>query len=561
DGQGLLPVVTFRGDEGTTCVLSGFTLRNGLGRPVQFILMYETIIEYWGAGILGNFTDAYVEYCIIRENSGHDALAAWRAGNLAYNTIRDNIVLPPGGSMSFGSASSLYSCVGDIGYNLIRGRGDARGYGIDNCAFNLHHNLIMYCRSGIGGNSYGIVEGNIVIENSYSGIGTIDDYFNTPARISGNFVMLNQMGPGINSSDVPVFNNIICFNNLGGYNSYGGGIYNCDGPIMHNVVAFNHASMYAGGMFGFQGEIIDNIMWGNTAGWDDAQIIGSTTPTFCIIEGSTHGDDTNSTATPLFSNPWALDFRLLPGSPGIDGGTSAGMTVDFIGNARPQDGEGLGAGSTGDGLDFDIGPYETTPSDRIAAMRGYILGRPTTDSLTGSPWLAEWPEEWIAELQAIELPTTAVAMLTSYSLQAGAVSTTASLDVNNDGRLDIADIVLAITGQTSSTAALDAKNRTEGILPSAVVSHGIEPKLTAESRQYDAGRSGEDARSTNDAAQRYPTRWRPPVAKLMPKRRPFPMESYRSRYGKYAEAIWKLDNTKHSGNGPIIVDLREYENQ
>ncbi|MBN1518420.1 hypothetical protein JXA32_17800 [Candidatus Sumerlaeota bacterium] len=209
------------------------------------------------------------------------------------------------------------------------------------------------------------------------------------------------------------------------------------------------------------------------------------------------------------------------------------MTLDFLDTARPQDGDGLGAGSTGDGLDFDIGPYEAATDYRVDAIRSYILGQTnTTDSLLGSPWPTEWPEEWIAELRAIELPTTAVEMLTSYALQTGGITTTSTLDLNSDGRLDAADIVLAVTTRSSSASPSSKKKSSSTV-----------------------------SRMAPSASQAYTTRWRPPVAKPMPPRRPFPIESYRERYGKYAEAMWKLDNTKHPGKGPIIVDLREFENQ
>ena len=48
--------------------------------------------------------------------------------------------------------------------------------------------------------------------------------------------------------------------------------------------------------------------------------------------------------------------------PAIDAGSDAsavnGAAADFDGVVRPQDGDGLGAGTTGDGSDYDIGAYE-----------------------------------------------------------------------------------------------------------------------------------------------------------------------------------------------------------
>ena len=57
-------------------------------------------------------------------------------------------------------------------------------------------------------------------------------------------------------------------------------------------------------------------------------------------------------------------YELDGSSPCIDTGLDTsdaayGSVIDdILGVARPQDGDGLGAGTTGDGSDYDIGAYE-----------------------------------------------------------------------------------------------------------------------------------------------------------------------------------------------------------
>lgn len=242
DGQGLLPVVTFDGTEGTTCVLSGFTIRNGLGHEFIFDRGNEVIIEYWGGAIQGNVTEAQVDHCRFRENRAHSGMTAWLGGSFLYNDIKDNINLEHNGSEPFSADSDMRTCFGDIAYNKIENA--YQGSGIYNSAPYIHHNYITRCNGGIGG--YGIVDHNLVVDNGSGGIGGIQDYYEISAEIFNNVVIGSGLR-GIASSDVPIYNNIICFNNLDGILQYGGGIDGCDGPIYHNIVAFNHASIYGGG--------------------------------------------------------------------------------------------------------------------------------------------------------------------------------------------------------------------------------------------------------------------------------------------------------------------------
>lgn len=82
--------------------------------------------------------------------------------------------------------------------------------------------------------------------------------------------------------------------------------------------------------------------------------------------GNSRGDATRSLglATLEGVNPLFVgngDYWRLPNSPAIDTGVNTsffGVVKELVNVARPQDGDGLEAGGSGDGSDYDIGAYE-----------------------------------------------------------------------------------------------------------------------------------------------------------------------------------------------------------
>ncbi len=84
----------------------------------------------------------------------------------------------------------------------------------------------------------------------------------------------------------------------------------------------------------------------------------------CVSDVGLPWDAENTVADPLFVDPENGDFHLKPASPCIDTGQDAsppelgGVVDDLDGHPRPLDGDGRGAGPTGDASDYDIGAYE-----------------------------------------------------------------------------------------------------------------------------------------------------------------------------------------------------------
>jgi len=76
----------------------------------------------------------------------------------------------------------------------------------------------------------------------------------------------------------------------------------------------------------------------------------------------------NIEADPLFTGP--TDLRLLPGSPSIDAGDpgTTGLATDFLGAARPVDGDGDGSALR------DQGAYEYQPPDTLTPETVIVSG-------------------------------------------------------------------------------------------------------------------------------------------------------------------------------------------
>ena len=133
----------------------------------------------------------------------------------------------------------------------------------------------------------------------------------------------------------------------------GGAIFaQAGGSLVQCTIVNNHASNAGGGVWG-NPQMINSILWGNTADFGGNQISGTIATIRCIVQGGWPGSNL-TVVSPGFVSQGAGDFRLLPASPAVDAGlaTTLFTAFDAAGNARLLDGNGNGQALP------DIGAYE-----------------------------------------------------------------------------------------------------------------------------------------------------------------------------------------------------------
>ncbi len=284
DGNGAGSVVKFDGTEGETCLLAGFTIRNGKAK--------------FGAGICGgpwdNPTHARIENNIITENCaeengrGYGGGIAYAGGIVRGNTITQNSAESYGGG--------LYYCRGTIQNNEISGNKATQGGGLFLCGPLIE-------RNAFSGNSAADTGGGL-----YHSFGTV-----RRNRITENSA--GSHGGGLANCEGVIQNNVICGNSGGGVI---GGLYSSALVIESNTICNNSG----GGLADCKGEIRNCIIWGNT-GWEGVQFSGRSVPSYSCIGGWREGGEGNILYYPHFVDPANGDYHLKSWSPCIDAGDPA----------------------------------------------------------------------------------------------------------------------------------------------------------------------------------------------------------------------------------------------
>lgn len=285
DGNSSGSVVTFENWENSTCLIKGFTIRNGTGtihlegyRCGGGIFCYNAsptiennIIEdnnssYLGGGVYCEYSDAVIRHNIIIGNSadgffGGGGGIACMEGNVS---IENNII-------------TENECRGDISEG-----GVAFGGGI-HCSYSTSPilNNIISMNNAVGSTSEG---GGICLDHCSN-------------FLKGNIIFGNE---------------ISCPPN---YVASGGGIacWISNSIIVNNVITGNSAS-HGGGLICETDlpTLINNIFWGNTAtvAGNEFHHVEGNSVTYCDIQGGWEGEG-NINTDPLFRDPENGDYRLM----------------------------------------------------------------------------------------------------------------------------------------------------------------------------------------------------------------------------------------------------------
>jgi len=345
DGNHSYRVATFSGTEDETCVLSGFTIRNG-GR---------------GGGICGgdseNRTHATIQNNAITDNdAGEGAAIAYCNGTIQNNTIT--------GNNSWNGAGGLTACDGVVQNNTISGNrtfADGAAGGLAHCNGLIQNNLIIGNSSSSMGSSggglaycHGTIQKNAITGNSASGDGGGLDHCN--GTIQNNVIANNSAmhGGGLADCHGTIQGNTVSQNEFGG-------IYNCEGTIQNNTIIGNSGDGLAccggiiqnntisgnsgWGLYQCSGMIVNCIIWANTSGKAE-QLSQSSVPAYCCVQHWTSTGEGNIAFYPHFLDPAAGDYHLQSWSPCIDAGDPAS---DFSNEPQPNGGR------------INMGAYGNTP--------------------------------------------------------------------------------------------------------------------------------------------------------------------------------------------------------
>jgi parallel beta-helix repeat protein len=321
DGNASGRVVTFNSGEGTSSVLSGFTITNGLADFGGGIYCYYSSPTITNCTISGNSADGYGGGIYCRGNSSPTITNCTISGNSAEEM--------GGGIYCDESSPVITNCI-------ISGNSATWGGGI--CCDHNSSPIITNCT----------INDNSAKEGEGGGISCWDSSPTiTNCTINGNSAGYDGGGICCAFNSSPTITNCTISGNLADWN--GGGI-SCEGNSSPSVV--------------------NSILWGDSP--DEISVLSSSSIdiTYSDIEGGWAGVG-NINADPLFVGDG--DYHLTADSPCIDAGTNNTTnyptlpTDDIDGDARPQ-----GAGYDMGADEYVAEPIPPTPDVKANGEDGTI---------------------------------------------------------------------------------------------------------------------------------------------------------------------------------------------
>lgn len=312
NGGGAGPCATFSSGEGTTSVLEGFRLTNGatgvsVSNSSSPTITKNVITGNAGSGVYSYFGSPVITYNTIEKNksgtgAGIYVLGASTPGaTITHNVIRSNLAYEFGGGITFFAAGTAYVEDNVIAKNTCNECQGGGIYMVNEADEVIVQNLIYSNIANSGSQIYSsvpqstigfrLVNNTIVSTTPAVDTAVMADGFNKNAIIANNIIV--AAGDEVGLLCNPIYQ---------------------DGPP---VVEYNDAISPQGAAYG-----------DSCSGFD--------------------GTNGNISADPLFES--ATNFRLTPGSPAIDTGTTSAPDLpskDFANKPRIIDGA------------IDMGAYES----------------------------------------------------------------------------------------------------------------------------------------------------------------------------------------------------------
>ena len=326
----------------TTIDASGFndtaaTLIGGIFlSPNQFIAIGEAVLD--GFTITGGY-----------RNGDGGGLYVLSAGTVKNSSVRGNTATNFGGGLYSTDEADVTLDNNEFVGNVAKKGG----------AIYAPFGSYMTIDSSIFSGNHATIEGGALGVNNYATVNMSSSKLikNTATNVGGAVVAYS-------SSNTTIHNTLIAKNSA----FFGSGVSvnsQANFSLINTTITGNSAP--SGGnpaesvQYGsnLSGVTMNTVIWGNTGGDIAVPKNKHNLPTiiYSNIGGGYNGIG-NIDVDPWFVNPAIDDYHISVNSPLVDAGTDSGLLTDLDGKARPADGDGLGAGGTGDGSDYDIGAYE-----------------------------------------------------------------------------------------------------------------------------------------------------------------------------------------------------------